>query len=122
MGNPVSAADSFFGLDLQKADPLLGAYIDCSGGPITPEIIDAAAEAIRKDFGRPPCGMKGNPHLVHPRPAGKITFCIQCGYMAVLMKNGKYRNLNKKERDEMDEAFKSFFTKNRRLKRKGRKL
>lgn len=101
------AADSFFGIDLQVADPrLAGTFIDCSGGSLTPEIVEDAFQRIINAPPPIPCGMEGNPHLVHPRPAGEITYCIQCGYMAVLMEEGGYRKLNAEEQQKVDDAFK----------------
>jgi hypothetical protein len=91
-------SDSFFGLDLQVNDPRLnGAIIDCTGGPITPEIIDEAFRLMRDTPPPPPCGTKGNPHLVHPRPIGRRTYCIQCGYQGVRVSATDWRGLNEEE-------------------------
>lgn len=124
MDHPKSAADNFFGLDLQTGDSRLGGMlVDCTGGPITPEIIDEAYQRIVNAPPPIPCGYEGNPHLVRPRPAGKITYCIQCGHMSVLTEGGKYRDLNEQEQQEMYEAFKSLMDKGRRRgKRKPRSL
>jgi len=124
MDNPKSA-DSFFGLDLQVGDPRPnGMLIDCTGGSLTPEILDEAFQRIVNAPPPIPCGCKGNPHLVRPRPVGEITFCIQCGYLCTQAEDGSYRDLNEPENKLMYEAFKSLMekSKRRRGKRKTRSL
>jgi hypothetical protein len=91
------ADNSFFGLDLQTdGSRLAGAWIG-SGSPITREIIEETARRIIDSDPPTPCGFKGNPHLVAPRPVGQITYCIQCGYPGVRVSETEWRNLNEEE-------------------------
>ncbi len=117
MDSPKSEGSFFDGLDLQIG----GTLIDCSGGPITPEIIDEAAKRLL-DTHYVPCGMKGNPHLVRPAPVGEITACFQCGYCCTQADDGSYRDLNKEENERMYQAFKSLMDKASRKRKRRRSL
>jgi hypothetical protein len=122
MDSPKSA-DSFFGIDLQTADPRLsGTFVDCSGGSLTPEVFEAAYQSIVNAPPPIPCGLKGNPHLVRPAPVGEITYCIQCGYCCTQAEDKTYRDLNEQENELMYQAFKSLMEKSRRQRRKKRSL